>query len=184
MEVVPDGVASPQTDPVGDRAVLLLRLCELLLRAEGLVGLKHHHDARQLLRNLFFCVGEGTYRHLWCRCCASFPFAGCVLSLADRKSKWWFLRSISKAPRCDSPRVRPACRVPHVMIGFSALLTPNSSALYCVVMICRFQSSRWRTESSNESEGHGINGGQYDSLCQTVAAVIDGCVPRLNMRYP
>lgn len=37
--VVPDGVAGPQSNPLRDRAVLLLRLCELYLRAERLVGL-------------------------------------------------------------------------------------------------------------------------------------------------
>ena len=37
--IVPDGVASPKADPLRNWAVLLLRLCELLLGAEGLVGL-------------------------------------------------------------------------------------------------------------------------------------------------
>lgn len=38
LSVVADGVAGPETDPLGDRAVLLLRLGELLLRAERLVA--------------------------------------------------------------------------------------------------------------------------------------------------
>ena len=37
--VVPDGVASPEADPLGNRAVLLLSFGKLLLGAEGLVGL-------------------------------------------------------------------------------------------------------------------------------------------------
>jgi hypothetical protein len=37
--VVPDGVASSQADPLGDRSVLLLRFGKLLLRAERFVGL-------------------------------------------------------------------------------------------------------------------------------------------------
>lgn len=36
---VPDGVTSSETDPLRDRSVLLLRLGELLLRAERLVAL-------------------------------------------------------------------------------------------------------------------------------------------------
>lgn len=36
---VPDGVTSPQSDPLWDRSVLLLGSRELHLRAEGLVGL-------------------------------------------------------------------------------------------------------------------------------------------------
>lgn len=39
LGIVPNGVASSETDPLGDRAVLLLRLGELLLRAERLVAL-------------------------------------------------------------------------------------------------------------------------------------------------
>jgi hypothetical protein len=37
---IPDGVARPQSDPLWDRSVLLLRFGELLLRSEGLVGLQ------------------------------------------------------------------------------------------------------------------------------------------------
>ena len=37
--VVPDGVARPEADPLGNGAVLLLRLCKLLLGAERLLGL-------------------------------------------------------------------------------------------------------------------------------------------------
>ena len=37
--LVPDGVTSAETDPLGNRPVLLLRLGELLLRAESLVAL-------------------------------------------------------------------------------------------------------------------------------------------------
>jgi len=38
LSVVSDSVASPQSNPLGDRTVLLLRLSELLLRAKRLVG--------------------------------------------------------------------------------------------------------------------------------------------------
>ena len=38
LGVVPDGVAGAQTDPLGDRAVLLHLLRENLLNLEGLVG--------------------------------------------------------------------------------------------------------------------------------------------------
>jgi hypothetical protein len=37
---VPDGVAGPQADPLGDRTVLLLGTSKLLLGAEGLLGLQ------------------------------------------------------------------------------------------------------------------------------------------------
>lgn len=37
--VVPNGVAGPQSDPLGNGSVLLLRLSELDLGAERLVGL-------------------------------------------------------------------------------------------------------------------------------------------------
>jgi hypothetical protein len=37
--IVPDGVTSPQSDPLWNGSVLLLGSCELLLRAEGLVAL-------------------------------------------------------------------------------------------------------------------------------------------------
>jgi hypothetical protein len=37
---VPDGVVCAQTDPLGDRAILLLRFRKLLLGAEGLLGLQ------------------------------------------------------------------------------------------------------------------------------------------------
>lgn len=36
---LPDGVASAQANPLGDRAVLALSLSKLLLGAEGLVAL-------------------------------------------------------------------------------------------------------------------------------------------------
>jgi hypothetical protein len=36
---VPDGVTSPQSDPLRDRSVLLLGFRQLLLRPEGLVAL-------------------------------------------------------------------------------------------------------------------------------------------------
>lgn len=39
--IVPDGVARPQADPLGDRAVLLLSFGKLLLGAEGLVALRN-----------------------------------------------------------------------------------------------------------------------------------------------
>ena len=38
-EDIPDGVSGPETDPLWDGTVLLLRSRELLLRAEGLVAL-------------------------------------------------------------------------------------------------------------------------------------------------
>jgi hypothetical protein len=38
--VVPDGVAGPQADPLGDGAVLLLRAGKLLLGAERLLALQ------------------------------------------------------------------------------------------------------------------------------------------------
>jgi hypothetical protein len=39
-DAVPDGITGPQSDPLRDRAVLLLRFRELLLRTERLVGLR------------------------------------------------------------------------------------------------------------------------------------------------
>ena len=39
VEIVPDGVTSPQSDPLGNGSVLLLSSRELLLRAKGLVAL-------------------------------------------------------------------------------------------------------------------------------------------------
>ena len=41
VDDVPDGVACPETDPLWDRSILLLRFRELLLRAEGFVALGH-----------------------------------------------------------------------------------------------------------------------------------------------
>lgn len=38
-QIVPDGVVRSETNPLGDGTVLLLRLGELLLRAERLVAL-------------------------------------------------------------------------------------------------------------------------------------------------
>jgi hypothetical protein len=38
---VPDGVAGPQADPLGNGTVLLLRAGKLLLGAEGLLGLQY-----------------------------------------------------------------------------------------------------------------------------------------------
>jgi len=38
LGVVSDGVSSPQTNPLRNRSVLLLRFGELLLRAEGFVA--------------------------------------------------------------------------------------------------------------------------------------------------
>lgn len=57
--VVPDGVAGPQSNPLRDRAVLLLRLCELLLRAERLVGLQ---PSRLVYTHIPESV-SATYRH-------------------------------------------------------------------------------------------------------------------------
>jgi hypothetical protein len=39
MIIVPNGVVGPETNPLRNRAVLLLRLGELLLRPERLVAL-------------------------------------------------------------------------------------------------------------------------------------------------
>jgi hypothetical protein len=39
MSDSPNGIPGPQTDPLRDRSVLLLRPRELLLRAEGFVAL-------------------------------------------------------------------------------------------------------------------------------------------------
>jgi hypothetical protein len=39
VDIVPDGVTSPQSDPLGNGSVLLLSSRELLLRAKGLVAL-------------------------------------------------------------------------------------------------------------------------------------------------
>jgi hypothetical protein len=39
VKAVPDGVASAETNPLGDGTVLLLRLGKLLLRLESLVAL-------------------------------------------------------------------------------------------------------------------------------------------------
>ena len=39
MYIVPNGVPGPQANPLRDGSVLLLRLCELLLRPEGFVAL-------------------------------------------------------------------------------------------------------------------------------------------------
>lgn len=59
--VIPDGVASPQSDPLWNRAVLLLCFGELLLRSEGFVGL------HPIISNLPMVHSSGiTYRHLDC----------------------------------------------------------------------------------------------------------------------
>lgn len=42
VESLPDGVAGPKTNPLWDGSILLLSPCELLLGAEGFVGLYHH----------------------------------------------------------------------------------------------------------------------------------------------
>lgn len=39
IDDIPDRVPSPQADPLRDGTILFLSFCELLLRAEGLVGL-------------------------------------------------------------------------------------------------------------------------------------------------
>ena len=41
--LVPDGVTSPQSDPLRDGSVLLLGFRQLLLRPEGLVALWEQH---------------------------------------------------------------------------------------------------------------------------------------------
>ena len=53
LGVVSDGVASPEANPLGDRAVLLLRLGELLLRAESLVA-RHFDDVVDEIRYVVF----------------------------------------------------------------------------------------------------------------------------------
>ena len=69
LSVVADGVACPQTNPLRDRAVLLLRLGELLLRAERLVArhfdgcfVKYRERSRFLV--FFFLVCEGSRRRM------------------------------------------------------------------------------------------------------------------------
>ena len=42
VESLPDGVAGPKTNPLWDGSILLLSPRELLLGAEGFVGLYHH----------------------------------------------------------------------------------------------------------------------------------------------
>jgi len=62
--VVPDGVAGPETNPLRDRPVLLLRLGELLLRTERLVALDERTAVSGLLsRQLTRCVPPA---HLGC----------------------------------------------------------------------------------------------------------------------
>ena len=56
-KVVPDGVARPEADPLGNRAVLLLSFGKLLLGAEGLVALLDVSKAITTRR-----IGD-TYRH-------------------------------------------------------------------------------------------------------------------------
>lgn len=57
---VPDGIPSPQSNPLRDRAVLLLRFRELLLRPERLVGLYHKCQWNYAA----ICMLDPTYRHL------------------------------------------------------------------------------------------------------------------------
>lgn len=60
-DAIPDGVTGPQSDPLRDGAVLLLRLRELLLRAERLVGLY----ARSVSKTIMLLrVSFWPYRHL------------------------------------------------------------------------------------------------------------------------
>ena len=50
VEIVPDGITSPQSDPLGNGSVLLLSSRELLLRAKGLVALQSQsHQPRMSL---------------------------------------------------------------------------------------------------------------------------------------
>ena len=60
---VPDGVTSPQTDPLWDRSVLLLGSGELLLRAEGFVTL-HTHIISLLSSTNFFLRNAPLRHHL------------------------------------------------------------------------------------------------------------------------
>ncbi len=60
VQCLPDGVAGPQANPLWDRAVLLLRFGELLLRPEGLVGLQIRHQ----YITVSFPKVLRTYRHL------------------------------------------------------------------------------------------------------------------------
>ena len=61
--IVPDGVVGAQTDPLRDRAVLLLGLGQLLLGAERLVGLCGYMVSEGECSCI--CSADGTpYRHL------------------------------------------------------------------------------------------------------------------------
>ena len=80
--IVPDGVAGLEANPLRNRPVLLLRLGELLLRAERLVGLydpsvshsRFHHPV--FMRTGILTVSQCL---LW-RCCS--VVAGCVVAVA------------------------------------------------------------------------------------------------------
>lgn len=60
--IVPDGVVRSEADPLRNRAVLLLRLGELLLRAEGLVALLSRAKKMRLLA-LHFNQTAASRRH-------------------------------------------------------------------------------------------------------------------------
>jgi hypothetical protein len=53
---LPDGVASAQANPLGDRAVLALSLGKLLLGAEGLVALLGKNDGLEIFLSFFDIV--------------------------------------------------------------------------------------------------------------------------------
>jgi hypothetical protein len=67
---VPDGVAGPQADPLGNGTVLLLRARKLLLGAERLVGL---HIVRMIRSTISWWHQVDSYRHrdccVGCRMC-------------------------------------------------------------------------------------------------------------------
>ena len=60
---VPNCIPSPQPDPLRDRTVLLLRFRELLLRAEGFVGLYRKRTLVTVPRMPVARMGRMPYRH-------------------------------------------------------------------------------------------------------------------------
>ena len=60
---VPNRIPSSQPDPLRDRTVLLLRFRELLLRAEGFVGLYRNRALVAVTQMLVARMGRMPYRH-------------------------------------------------------------------------------------------------------------------------
>ncbi len=114
---VPDGVVRPQSDPLRDRAILLLRSGELLLRTERLVGLRPDSSALAVSR-----VWYDTYRHL--DGCRRWPWmflcrlGTVVMSLAVANSKTRLWRCLAWQSGSGSTRFRfpgdPPTRPGHV----------------------------------------------------------------------